>query len=310
MSGATSTTSTPSRSERSSLAGVIIFMYLHAAGLTGSKGTSGLAFESWCSMPVSVATSTLSAVVRSAGGRPCRSSRGSSSAPRARRRHRPATGRWCAPALGVDEQLGVRVLGARARRSAPLMPACTWHSPSQMCMLSRPVHCAARGAEELVRAEQDLGVLGDRGDDLDGVRRRAADVGLGLHRGGRVDVAHDHRAGVLGLPRAQLVGGDRLGQRAPGPFGRGSAPSCRGVRILAVSAMKWTPQKTIVPASLGGDPRGRASRRRGGRPPGSRAAGSCGPGSRRRAGTRGGGPRPASYPGVAPTSMRWTGSRW
>ena len=64
MSGGTSTTSVPSRSERSSLAGVIIFMYLHtAARLTGSNSTSGLAFVSWLSIPVSVATSTLRAVV-------------------------------------------------------------------------------------------------------------------------------------------------------------------------------------------------------------------------------------------------------
>ena len=53
-------------------------------------------------------------------------------------------------------------------------------------------------------------------DDLDGVRRRAADVGLGLHRGRRVDVADDDRARVLGLPGPQLVGGDRLGEAAPG----------------------------------------------------------------------------------------------
>ena len=74
------------------------------------------------------------------------------------------------------------------------------------------------GAEELVGAEQHLGVRGDRGDDVDGVRRRAADVGLGLHRRRRVDVADDDGAGVLGLPRPQLLGGDRLGQAAPGPL--------------------------------------------------------------------------------------------
>ena len=106
----------------------------------------------------------------------------------------------------------------RALRSAPLMPAWTWHSPSQMCMFSRPSSALHVGAEELVGAEQHLGVLGDRRDDVDGVRRRAADVGLGLHRRGRVDVADDDGAGVLGLPRPQLLGGDRLGQAAPGAF--------------------------------------------------------------------------------------------
>ena len=51
---------------------------------------------------------------------------------------------------------------------------------------------------------------------LDGVRRRAAVVGLGLHLRRRVHVHDHHRAGVLGLPGAELVGGDRLRQRAAG----------------------------------------------------------------------------------------------
>ena len=72
------------------------------------------------------------------------------------------------------------------------------------------------GAEELVGEEQHLAVGGDRLDHLDGVGRRAADVGLGLHLGGRVDVGDDDGARVLGLPGAQLVGGDRVGQRAAG----------------------------------------------------------------------------------------------
>ena len=37
-----------------------------------------------------------------------------------------------------------------------------------------------------------------------------------LHLGGGVDVGHDDGAGVLGLPGAQLVGGQRIGQRAAG----------------------------------------------------------------------------------------------
>ena len=53
-------------------------------------------------------------------------------------------------------------------------------------------------------------------DHGDGVRRRHAVVGLRLDRGRGVDVHDDHGAGVLGLPGAQLVGGDRVGQRAAG----------------------------------------------------------------------------------------------
>ena len=96
------------------------------------------------------------------------------------------------------------------------MPACTWHSPIQMCMFVAAGDPLDVRAEELVGQEQHLAVGRDRLDDLDGVGRRAADVGLGLHLGGGVDVGDDDGAGVLGLPGAQLVGGDRVGQRAAG----------------------------------------------------------------------------------------------
>ncbi len=75
-------------------------------------------------------------------------------------------------------------------------------------------------AQPHVGAEKDLGlrpVLGpDVLDDLDRVRGGAAVVGLGLHLRRGVDVHHDDRAGVLGLPRAQLVGVDRVRKRAAG----------------------------------------------------------------------------------------------
>ena len=62
------------------------------------------------------------------------------------------------------------------------------------------------------------GPPGSRYDDFEGVRRGAADVGLRLHRGRGVDVADDDRAGMFGLPGSQLIGGDRVGQRAAGPL--------------------------------------------------------------------------------------------
>ena len=71
-----------------------------------------------------------------------------------------------------------------------------------------------------VRAEQDLGLgtvlLPDVLDDADGVGGGAAVVGLSLDLGRRVDVHHDHRPRVLGLPGDELLGGDRVGQRAAG----------------------------------------------------------------------------------------------
>jgi len=75
-------------------------------------------------------------------------------------------------------------------------------------------------AEPHVGAEQDLGVLAvlavDVLHDLHGVRRGAAVVRLGLHLGRGVHVHHDNRARVARLPRAQLVGRDRVGERAAG----------------------------------------------------------------------------------------------
>ena len=66
--------------------------------------------------------------------------------------------------------------------------------------------------------EEDLGVLAvlaqDVLDDLDGVRGRHAVVGERLDLGRRVDVHDRDRAGVLRLPGAQLLGRDRVGQRA------------------------------------------------------------------------------------------------
>jgi hypothetical protein len=72
------------------------------------------------------------------------------------------------------------------------------------------------GSEEQVRQEQDLPVLRDAPHDIDGVRGRAADVGLRLDLGRGVHVGDDDRAGVLGLPGPQLLGGDGGRERAPG----------------------------------------------------------------------------------------------
>ena len=117
---------------------------------------------------------------------------------------------------------------ARVRAmSSGRMPAWTWHSPSQMWKRARRSGSSTQaglaldeGAEPHVGAEEDLGlgaVLGpDVLDDPDRVGGGAAVVGLRLHLGRGVDVHHDQGAGVLGLPGAQLVGVDRVGERAAG----------------------------------------------------------------------------------------------
>jgi hypothetical protein len=70
------------------------------------------------------------------------------------------------------------------------------------------------GAEELIGTEEDLGVPRDGLDYFDGIRRRAADVGLGLHLGGGVHIADHDGPGMLGLPGPQLCTVDRLGEAA------------------------------------------------------------------------------------------------
>ena len=132
ISGGTCTSVVPSRRQRSSESGVVIFMNRHtAAGLTGSHCTRGLARRSWCSMPVSVATSTVPAVVdraassmppvdrilvRSRGRSPCSVC------------HRAAVEQ---PHSGWMNSSASGVLAALRRSSPGLMPAWTWHSPIQ-----------------------------------------------------------------------------------------------------------------------------------------------------------------------------------
>ena len=177
--------------------------------------------------------------------------------------------------------------------SSGRMPAWTWHSPSQMWKRARRSGSSSKsglaldeGAEPHVGAEEDLGVgavLGpDVLDHLDRVGGGAAVVGLGLHLGRGVDVHHHQRARVLGLPGAQLVGVDRVGERAAGVevgdqhllLGREDrgrlgheVDAAEGDRVGA----RWR-----LPRA-----RGRASRPCGRRRPEPRAAGSCGRGSPR-----------------------------
>ena len=182
--------------------------------------------------------------------------------------------------------------------SAGRIPACTWHSPSQTLDVAAGLARDVR-AEPHVGAEQDLGVVAvlaeDVLHDLDRVRRRAAVVGLGLHLGGGVDVHHHDRARVLRLPGAQLVGGDRVGQRAAGVEVRDQhrlvGREDRGGLRHEVDAA----EHDRVGAGLGRLAREpeRVARRRA-RRPAPRAAGSCARGSRRCAARPARAPPPAS----------------
>ena len=99
------------------------------------------------------------------------------------------------------------------------IPAWTWHSPSQTCM-GRPIRrstYAPRNMSGPKRISRVRPVLAqDVLDHGNGVGRRHAVVGQRLDLGRRVDVHHGDRAGVAGLPLAQLLGRDAVGQRAAG----------------------------------------------------------------------------------------------
>ena len=124
-----------------------------------------------------------------------------------------------AAALGMDEEVGARMLGARARDVGGTDAGVDVALAIPHVERS-PDHLLDVGAEEHVGPEEDLGVgavlAQDVLDDLDRVRRGHAVVGQRLDLGRRVDVHDGDRAGVLGLPGAQLLGGDRVGQRAAG----------------------------------------------------------------------------------------------
>ena len=121
-----------------------------------------------------------------------------------------------AAALGVHEQLGVGVCGGLRGQLGAVDARVDVALPRPDVHVLPTQGPADVRAEELVGQEQHLPLRRDRGHHLHGVAGRAADVGLGLHRCGRVDVADDDGPGVLGLPCAQLVDGDRVGERAAG----------------------------------------------------------------------------------------------
>ncbi len=111
--------------------------------------------------------------------------------------------------------------------SSGLIPAWTWHSPSQMWKRPRRSGSSTRPVSRSTKAPSHMSgpkrisglgtVLGpDVADDVDRVGRGDAVVGLGLDLGRGVDVHDDDRAGMLGLPGPQLIGVDRVGERAAG----------------------------------------------------------------------------------------------
>ena len=124
-----------------------------------------------------------------------------------------------AAALGVDHELGPGMLGAHGGDVGGA------DSGVHVALAVPDVHAPAGhaldvGAQPHVGAEQDLHVVAVLAADVlnhaDRVRGRAAVVGLRLDLGRGVHVHHHDGARVLGLPGPQLIGRDRVGERAAG----------------------------------------------------------------------------------------------
>ena len=137
------------------------------------------------------------------------------------------------------------------------MPAWTWHSPAHTCRFLRPVTRRTWAPRNWSGQNNTSRSSGIEADDLDRVRRRAADVGLGLDRGRGVDVGHDDRAGMLGLPVSQFVGGDRVGKRAARPLIRDQHGLVRAEDLRRLSHEVHAAEHDGAFGSVGGDPRQR-----------------------------------------------------
>ena len=156
-----------------------------------------------------------------------------------------------AAALGVDEEVGARVLGAGARDVAGPDPGVDV-ALAVPDVQRAPDRLLDVGAEEHVRAEEDLGVRAvlaqDVLDDADGVGRGHAVVGERLDLGRRVDVHDRHRAGCLACQARSCSAVIESASEQPASRS-GISTVLSGLRIDAVSAMKCTPQKAIVDAA-------------------------------------------------------------
>ena len=174
------------------------------------------------------------------------------------------------------------------------IPACTWHSPIQMRSL-RPVTFSSQSAEEHVGQEQDLRVLRDRLDDA--LARSRTCSSSRSPPSPRPSCSRTRRRRRRGArPSTRAAGRPVIEAASEQPASRsGISTVFCGLRIAAVSAMKCTPQKTIVAGVRRRPPRerARASRRRSRRRPAPRAPGSCGRGSPRPARRRARGSPPA-----------------
>ena len=196
------------------------------------------------------------------------------------------------PHSGWIEHLGLGILRPRAAAPVGRCPRARGTRPSTGASCARLCRStwAPRNTSGRNRISRSSGIVRTTSTAFEDVQQMSDSA---LTSADGVHVGDHRRAGMLGLPRPQLVGGDRRGQRAArlergqqhGLLGR---EQLRGLRHEVHAAEHDD-------LGVGGRrpcARAPASRPRSPRRPGSTAPGSCAPGSRPAARRPAAGPRP------------------
>src|SRR5712671_4877884 len=110
----------------------------------------------------------------------------------------------------LDRRIALAVAAQFVRGEALMHLAVALPGDDLHAGLRRDVFC------EILVGQEDHLVAAQALDHLQCVRRRAADVALGLHLGRGVDVGHDRHAREAVAQHAHVLGRDRLRQRAAG----------------------------------------------------------------------------------------------
>ncbi len=199
-------------------------------------------------MPTSVATRTLSALVRLAWSsmppvdRMLTLSAGTAPSPARYRADvaQPHSGWMNSSASGWAV--------AVAASWSPLMPACTWHSPAQTCTLSLPVSrrtCAPRNWSGQNSTSVSAGMEATTSTALDDVQQMSVSALTSA-----VVFTYDttRAPGCSAFQARNWAASIESASEQPARAS-GISTVFSGARIFAVSAMKCTPQKTIAEAS-------------------------------------------------------------
>src|ERR1700739_4046201 len=145
-----------------------------------------------------------------------------------------------------------------SRSACGEIPACTWHSPAQTCRLARPVTrrtCAPRNWSGKNRTSREAGIAETTSAALAEVQHTSASAFTAALV---FTYATTAAPGCEAFHSRNCEAVMLWASEHPAPAS-GMSTVRDGERIFAVSAMKYTPQTTIVEAEL--DAASRASAR-------------------------------------------------